>query len=300
MKKFALLAATIALGVQAGPALSQASSGQARQNPLGTLLGAILGGGAGATSSIDAQWAAGRTPLNNQRAQFESKVDLEVRAGNISTTDGQRLKSDYYALAQLEGRYSSDGRFTAQERADLTSRYGALTQQLANGGYANNGYQYNDDANDGYTTSQAATGRAEFERRVDTAVSSRRLTRVQGTRLKSDYAATVQLEANYMRDGSLSASEREELNTRLDALDARIGDVSYGAVSVTPRARLTAIGGAVPSSGLSSVAQSQIRTEVEDLSRLEAAYARLTVSAEERAYLDRRVDDLEARVRLRR
>lgn len=99
---------------------------------------------------------------------------------------------------------------------------------------------------------------------------------------------------------TLSESERGDLDARLDSLDARLGDVSYATTALSPRARLAAISGAVPSSGLSTAAQAQLRVEVEDLSRLEAAYARLTVSADERAYLDRRLGDLEARARVRR
>ena len=46
--------------------------------------------------------------------------------------------------------------------------------------------------------------------------------------------------------------------------------------------------------------QAQLRVEHEDLTRLEAAYARLNPSADERAYLDRRLGDLETRARVRR
>ena len=118
--------------------------------------------------------------------------------------------------------------------------------------------------------------------------------------MKSDYAAAVQIETGYLRDGRLSAAERDDLDTRLDDLDARLGDVGYGTPTLTPRARLAAISSGIPSSGLSTVLQNQLRVEVEDISRLEAAYSRLTTSADERAYLERRLGDLEARVRTRR
>lgn len=300
MNKSALLAAAVALALPAGPVLAQGSTSQSGRDRLGDLLGTIFGRGTTATNSIDAQWAAGRTPLTNQRSQFESRVDTEVRAGNLNQASGQRLKSDYYALVQLEGSYGADGRFTSQERADLTSRYNALTQVLANGDYADNGYQYGGNSDSGYATSEVANGRAEFDRRVDASVAARRITRTQSTRLKADYGAAVQVEAGYLRDGTLSAGERDDLDTRLDALDARVGDVSYPSTALAPRARLAAISGAIPSSGLSTALQSQLRVEVEDVSRLEAAYARLTISADERAYLERRLNDLEARARVQR
>lgn len=300
MKKFALLVAAAAMAVPAGPVMAQISTSQSGRDRLGDLLGTIFGRGVGANTSIDAQWSAGRTPLTNQRSQFDSRVDAEVRAGTLDQTTGQRLKSDYYALVQLESSYGADGRFTTQERAELTNRYNALTQVLANGGYAQNGYQYEDDPNGGSATSEVANGRIEFGRRVDASVAARRITRTQGTRLKSDYAATVQIETGYLRDGRLSSAERDDLDTRLDDLDARLGDVGYGTATLTPRARLAAISSGIPASGLSTTVQAQLRVEVEDVSRLEAAYSRLTISADERAYLERRLSDLEARVRTRR
>ena len=300
MKKIAFLLATAAMAIPAVPAVAQTSTSQSTRDRLGDLLGTIFGRGVGANTSIDAQWAAGRTPITNQRAQFESRVDAEVRAGNLDRNTGQRLTSDYYALAQLEGRYGSDGRFTTQERAELTSRYNALTQVLANGGYADNGYQAGENSSGGYATSQVADGRADFERRVDAAVAARRVTRTQGTRLKADYASAVQLETDYLRDGALSTFERDDLDTRLDALDSRLGNVGYQATPLTARSRLTAITSALPYSGLSTAMQAQLRIEVEDITRLEAAYSRLTVSADERAYLERRLSELEARVRPRR
>ena len=132
--------------------------------------------------------------------------------------------------------------------------------------------------------------------------SARRVSRTQGTRLKADYAAAVQVEAGYLNDGVISDRERSDLDTRLDALDVRLGDANYAtaAPTATPRSRLEAIGRAVPSSGLSSSAQTQLRVEQEDVSRLEAAYARLNASAEDKAYLERRLTDLETRAKVRR
>lgn len=279
--------AVAAMVLTATPALAQQQS--TRQDPIGAILGTLFG--TGNSNSLDAQWAIGQTPLTNQRAQFESRVDAEVRAGTISQATGARLKSDYAALVELETRYGSDRRFTTAERTELANRYRDLTNVLAAGGYA-----------DGATaTADVADGRAEFESRVNAAVTARRISRTQGTRLKTDYAAVVQVEADYLRDGVISPTERDDLDARLDALDARLGDTNYAAAPVlTPRQRLDAIALALPTSGLTSAEQAQLRVEQEDLSRLESAYSRLTASAEERAYLERRVAELEIRARMRR
>jgi hypothetical protein len=294
MKTYAILAAAAAMTLTAGPAFAQSTEpGRTQRDRLGDILGTLFGDRSGATGSLEAQWAAGRTPLTNQRSQFESRVDTEIRSGAMSQAVGQRLISDYAALVQLEGRYGADGRFTTLERNDLADRYGALTQVLADRGYADGGTAAT-------ATADVAEGRADFDARVNAAVTARRITRVQGTRLKSDYAALVQVESNYLRDGAISASERDDLDARLDALDDRLGDSTYATPALTARARLDAVLRALPASGLSAAAQAQLRVEHGDLSRLEAAYTRLTPTADERAYLERRLQDLETRARVRR
>lgn len=305
MTQFSTLTAVAALMLATGSASAQTSaqndepSTSRQQNRIGEILGALFGDRSGSTSSIEAQWTAGRTPLATQRGQFESRVDADVRSGSLSRNTGSRLKYDYYELVQIEARYGADRRFTSQERADLTDRYNALTQILSNGGYADGNGGYGDDD---VRAENVAEGQAAFVARVNAAVSARRITRAAGTRLRTDYAALVRTEANYMRDGRLTERERDDLESQLDALDIRVGDVGYGGGSTmqTPRARLDAIARALPNSGLTAAAQAQIRVEHEDLSRLDMAYGRYAVAADDRAYLDRRLTELEMRVRNRR
>lgn len=293
MKLYITLVVATAITFTITPAFAQGSAEQqsSQQDRVGAIFGALFGDRFGGTSSIDAQWAAGQMPLTRQQDQFETRVDGEVRSGRLDQTTAVRLRSDYAALVQLETQYGADRRFTIQERTELADRYRALTDTLAAGGYADNEIA---------ATAVVADGRAEFGRRVDAAVSARRISRTQGKRLKADYSAAVQLEVGYLRDGVISDSERDDLDSRLDALDVRIGDVNFGAAAATPRSRLDAIGRALPSSGLSTAAQAQLRVEHGDLSHLEAAYAQLSPTADDRAYLDRRLTDLETRARLRR
>ena len=291
MKRHLSLAAATALTCVAAPVFAQSTTQQTQGSRLGEIFGALFGDRFGGTTSIDAQWAAGQMPLTRQQAQFQTRIDAEVRSGRVDQNTAARLRADYADLVQLEMEYGSDRRFTSQERAELTERYRAVTDTLTAGGYADNGTT---------TTAVVADGRAEFLRRVDAAVSARRISRTQGTRLRSDYAALVQLETSYLRDRSISASERDDLEARLDALDERLGDVGFGGAATTPRSRLDTIGRALPSSGLSITAQNQLRVEHGDLMRLDMAYSRSTPTADDRAYLDRRLSDLEVRARVRR
>ncbi|WP_430388812.1 hypothetical protein [Blastomonas fulva] len=300
MKSFYTATAAAALMLSSSAAFAQTNTTNdqqpsRQQERLNSIFGALFGDRTGSTGSIEAQWSLGRTPLATQRGQFESRIDAEVRARTIDQRTGAQLKSDYYDLVQLEARYGADRRFTRQEQAELAERYTELTQVITDGGYAN------DPGND--IGISIADGQSEFYQRVDAQVSSRRITRVAGARLKTDYASLVRIEANYLRDGRVTEQERDDLYTRLEALDARVGDMvnsGGGNTTQTPRARLDAIARALPSSGLSASAQAQLRVEHEDISRLEAAYARMNATADERAYVERRLTDLETRARIRR
>ena len=269
-----------------GQSTTQSSTGQ---EVLGQILQNLFGGQA--TGTMDAEWLRGRRALGAQQTTFNTRLDAQVRSGALNRTSADRIRTDYDALVQLEARYAQDGRFTVQERQDLTARYDALTAALNDGGYGDDlgGYQ------------SAADGRADFEARINAAVSARTLTRTEATRLRSDYAAIVTAEAGYMRDG-LSARERQDIEARLDAIDARVpgGNTNPGGgwQQQTPRDRLMTIDRALTS--LSRTEQDRLRPQVEDLTRLEAAYSRTRPSNDDQSYLDRRLGELEVQARVRR
>lgn len=284
-----LLLTTAAVALTAVPVTAQSSTAPtpSTRDRIGQILGNLLGVDNSADSSLDGQWRAGRLPLGSQRAEFIARVDADTRSGVVTQETGMRLKADYAALVDLEARYGGDRLFTTAERSELSSGYNVLLQVLADRRYA-----------DSVTPSaDVRDGQAEFNRRVDARVSARKLTRTLGTRLKNDYAALIQVEAGYLRDGILSEGERDDLDTRLDALDARVGDVAYTA-PITAKTRLDAIARALPNSGLTATARTQLLIEHGDLVRLEAAYARLTASTEERSYLEQRLANLETRARV--
>ena len=214
-----------------------------------------------------------------------------MRAGGVSASAATRLRADYAALVDLENQYAVGG-ISAQERADLNARYTVLTQTLEAGasGYAD--------------MDTVAQGRADFETRVNAAVTARRITRTEAARLKSDYQALIQLESRYSADGSISASERADLDARLDALDLRVGDGPAGqtpSANLPARTRLanleTALTAAERSGAVSRTEAADIRVEAGDLARLDAAYSRTSPSSDDAAYLSRRIAELELRVR---
>lgn len=294
MKKIVLLASATMLA--ATPAMAQDTQSTPRDT-IGSILSALFGERT-PSGSLESQWNAGYTPLTNQRGAFEAQVDADVRSGKLTSATAARLKYDYYQLTQLEQRYGSDRQYSAQEREELNYGYAKLTQVLADGSYADN-------APDAFTpaatasTGAIAQGRTDFEQRVNAAVTRRDISYSDGTQLKAEYTALIDIEAAYRRDGVISSAERADLDARLAALDARIDGDRYNPSEMTARERLTAIATAANSAGLSSSAMAQLKVQHDDLSRLEQAYGRITTSADERAYLDGRLAQLEVAVGLR-
>ena len=298
----ALAAGMIAFST-AGMATAQTPYGQApygqtlpgnQQEAFGAILGALFGNG----SSLEGQWLRGQRPLNTGRAQFETRLSADVRSGALNTSSAARLRADYDALVQQESSYAPGG-FSTQERADLNQRYNDLTARVDAGG------DYG-----GSSGPSVAEGQADFNARVDAGVASRRLTRTAATRLRADYQTLVQTEASYQRDGSISAREQDDLDAQLDALDARIGDVSAGGgygnggyqPVADPRTRLSNIDAALStgerSGQINRTEAADIRVELGDLTRLEAAYARTSPSRDDTDYLARRLGELEVRARV--
>lgn len=295
MHKLSTLLATATLLAIAPSAAAQTTTQndqQSRQQErINSIFGALFGDRSNSTGSLESQWAMGRTPLANQRAQFDSRIDNDLRSGGLDQRTAARLKTDYADLVQLELRYGADRRFTTQERSELADRYNALTQILSN-------QTYGDD--DVMQSPNVVEGQAAFNARVDASIAERRISRVTGNRLKADYRLLAQTEASYLRDGVLDARERDDLDARLDALDARVGDTAYSAnTSLTPRVRLSAIADAITSSNFAAPVKAQLRVEHTDLTYLEAAYARLTMTADDRNYLESRLNDLERRLQIR-
>ena len=282
-------AAALALAITAGAASAQTPA--TNQDRLGAVVGALFGDRLG-LSAMDQAWLRGGRPLRDGQSQFTGRIDAGVRAGSVSASAATKLRADYTALVDLENRYAADG-ISTQERADLNARYTALTQTLDSGaaGYGE--------------TSTVAEGRAAFDARVDAAVTARRLTRTEATRLKTDYQALIQVETRYNADGSINATERADLDARLDALDVRVGDGPSGQTGSTAplpaRTRLanleTSVTSAERAGAVTRADAADIRVELGDLTRLEAAYSRTSPSSDDTAYLTRRIGELETRVR---
>ena len=241
----------------------------------GALLGALFGvQTADQDRALDEDWSRGRRPLYQRRADLDARINAGVRDGSISRYEADRLRDDYDALVRLETRYAADGRMTTTERRDLRDRYRALSQRV--------GDERRDDDMGYGVWRPLSEQRVAFFGRVDLAERDRRLSRLEGDRLRADFDALVRLESDYRRDG-LSAREQQDLTERLADLDRRVGDVAWdGGYGYDSRA-----------------AEIEARIAADErsgrISRSEAARLR-----DELRDLTRRWTDLEARVGVRR
>ena len=267
---------------------TQPNSGQ---DVLGAIIGALFGNSGG--QSLDEEWRRGRRPLINGQAQFQTRLDAAVRDRTLSSRDAADFRADYDALVRLETSYYADRSFSSQERNDLSARYTDLARRYETAG---TGGGYEDEWR------SLADGRVAFDARVDASLRARDISRAESTRLKTDYAALVRLETTYQRDG-FTAREQADLQSQLDALNERVGDDYDGGYGgpVDNRTRIaqieTAIAAGERSGAINRNEGERLRTELGDLTRLDAAYAPGGLNADESAYLSRRLGELDMRVR---
>ena len=266
----------------------QTTTPQGPDGVIGALLGAVFGDAFGLqTGQPQDEWSRGRRPLAEGRATLTARIDAGVSDGSISRSEATRLRTDYDGLVQLETRYAADGRVTTQEAADLRERYRLLAQRLEMPGQGQGG---------SYGWQPLSSRRADFDARVDRALNDRDITRAEATRLRADFQALVQVETSYQRNG-LDAREEADLVARYQTLTNRLGDDDSGYGGDRWAEIETRIVAGERSGAINRNEAARLRTELGDLTRLDAAYRADGLNTDERQYLDRRFGELDTRVR---
>jgi hypothetical protein len=265
---------------------------------LGDLLATVLG--TQRATGIDTSWSDTLRPAGDYRTAPERRIAEAVAARTLTSANAASLRRDHQALITLDTRHAADGRYTLDEHAELEDRYAALNTRIdslltaAPALVADTGWE------------PLANRRADFDDRLLSALDARVITLAEANRLRTDWAALVQLESDYGRNG-LDAREVTDLETRLNGLETRLGrfgkPLTPATVSVKGAedwARLEARIAAGERDGSLNRAQlERLRTEQEDLRRLDDAWRRLNrnrLTSEQQAYLDRRHAELSARI----
>ncbi len=261
------------------------------------LLGSIFGNNQQASEqTLESDWNQGQRPFEQRRGRLEERIDTAVRDGSMSRTEADQVRREYDDIVRLEGQYAANGSVSPQQRTELRTRYRALTQRVRNQGFgegtSQGGYQ-----NDG-RWQPLSTRNGEFEQRISIGLQNRSISQGEATRLRADWRALAQVEAGYMRNG-IDAREQADLSSRYNAIDTRLGGNiggGYGNDRNTARWRQmeTRLATAERNGGINRNDAVQMRAQLSDLARLDAAYAASGYSADERSYLTRRYGELDS------
>ncbi len=276
----------------ASSGLAQVQTQQQQNDFLGQLLGAVFGTNQQASEqTLEADWNQGRRPFEERRPQFEARIDGAVRDGSLSRNEADQMRREFNDIVRLEAQYAAGGSVSAQQQTDLRMRYRALMQRSTNQGYQQAGLE-----DDGEWQPLSNHSR-EFEQRVNEGLRNRQLTQTQARQLRTDWRNLAQLETNYRRNG-INAREQTDLWTRYNAINDRLGS-GFGDDRNTARwsqmeSRLVS---AERNGTVGRDDANQVRVQLGDLARLDAAYAQGGYSAEQRTYLSRRYTDLDSMLR---
>lgn len=301
MMKAAIFIASTAL------LLGAAASAQQQPQPSGSFLEQLLGGMFGnnnqsAEQTLETDWNQGERPFERRRPQLDARIDAAVRDGSLSRNEADDMRREYDDIVRLEARYSVNGQMSTQQRSDLRSRYRALSQrvggQTAGQGGGQTGY-----ANDGNWL-PVAQQNSQFEQRLATGLRNRSISQAEVTRLRTEWRDLAQVEARYQYNG-IDAREQADLWDRYNAIDNRIGGLSasgFGNDRNTQRwtQMETRLAAAQRAGRISANQATQIRAQLGDLARLDAAYGRTGYSTEQRTYLIRRYGEVESVMGIRR
>jgi hypothetical protein len=149
---------------------------------------------------------------------------------------------------------------------------------------------------------------ANLDARIDAGVRSGDLTRNEAARLRAEFRDIAHLEARYRRSNGLSYGERIDLDRRFDALSQRIrferNDRQerdrWTPINQRQRSLDARIDAGLRNGQLSRREAIALRSEFNDIARLEAQYRRNGLSQWERTDLDRRFDRLSRQIQAER
>ncbi|MBN8843333.1 MAG: hypothetical protein ACT6QT_15475 [Sphingopyxis sp.] len=291
MKSFFILGAAAGAVLLSTTAMAQEQR-QQQGNILEQLLGSVFGTNQQASEqTLETDWNQGRRPFAQRRAALEQRIDTAVRDGSLDRREADQMRREYEEIVRLEAQYSANGNMSQQQRSDLRMRYRALNQRI---GGQNNGQPIDQGGyQDNGRWQMLSTRNADFEQRISTGLRNRSLTQAEARRLRSDWRSLAQLEANYRR-GGFDAREQADLWSRFNAIDSRLGG-SFGHDGNSARwSQLeTRLATSERNGRISRNDAVQVRAQLSDLVRLDAAYAMGGYNADERTYLTRRYGELD-------
>jgi len=259
---------------------------------IGDLLANVLGAPRPNMTS-DTSWADNFRPSEDRRIVPETRIAEALKARTITAAEAATLRRAHKELIALDSRYAADGRFTPEEYADLEERTTKLGTEI-DAAIATRDIAANPD------WASLASRRTDFDNRLFAALDARVINLAEANRLRADWASLVNVEASYER-GGLDTREIADLQSRLNGLETRLGRFgtptdSRNVKSAQSWADLTTlVSERERDRSLGRFQIERLRTELGDLTRLDAAWRQLDrgrLTSEQQAYLDQRHADI--------
>jgi hypothetical protein len=290
-KRLGILPLALAAALATAPVAAQTSYNN-QNDVFGTLLGNIFGNQQASEQTLENDWNQGRRPFAQRRQTVESRIAAGVANGSISRADAEAFSDEYEDIVDTEARYTANGAISQDQREDLRARYRGLINRVN----YDRGQQQNWGQQD-YGYQSIASQRAVFDARINQALQQRRISSTEAQRMRRDFQGLAQLEADYQR-GGIDGRERTDLEARYDGLERRLNERGFGGDvnSVRWSSFERRIAAAERNGTLQRRDAAQLRTEIGDLARLDAAYAANGFNNNERSYLTRRYAEVDARV----
>ena len=146
-----------------------------------------------------------------------------MRDRSLTAEEANQLQAEYQDIDRLETQYRVSGRTVTQaERADLDRRFDQLSSRV----------QYNRNDDDTRWTNLDRR-QAQFNERLNRAVSDQRVSPRQASELRSEFNGIASLERSYrLSRPGITVAERNDLNARFNGMEVNyrqsINNSSYG------------------------------------------------------------------------
>lgn len=149
--------------------------------------------------------------INERQRALDDRIDAGIRNGSLTRTEASQLRQEFDGIARQEAQYRSSGRgLTQAERADLDRRFDTLSLRIRD-----------DRRDDDRRWTNLDQRQAQFNERLNRAVSDGRVSRSESARLRAEFDSIARVERQYRRSRpGITDTERADLNARFDRMES--------------------------------------------------------------------------------
>ncbi|MBC7998835.1 MAG: hypothetical protein IAF58_12875 [Leptolyngbya sp.] len=165
-----------------------------------------------------------RNNLQARISQLRNDSDIALRSNQISHSEMINMNSELDRIANMEASYGANG-MTFGEAQSLVGQLDTTALRLTNYGYDEvspyPNYQANNYRSNTYGFANLNDRTSQMQRRIDLGSRNGRLNQMEANRLRAQLDR-IQREESTMRQGGLSAWERQTLIGRYDQFGNRL------------------------------------------------------------------------------